>query len=313
MSRPREKRYTWRMERGQLKQRLWRVFKIPSFWLSCRSNTRQGEDVLEPLHILRNDIANRSRRDVTAVDYFPLTDSFGRRRGKNMDNATRMCSSPYPSSPNRYCFIQMKEELQKDDKGMSCRLKKAKVNKQKKLLSNGYGFSSSSSDNSLFSSEERDTAEVVITSGSVSSDSSLYYFASRSHCSKVRNKTKKREPSRQRRYRPTEGGYRTGFPRVLLDSSALSSSLNAKKFREENYETDEWSCIRTHGFAVEKQSKDPHADFKNSMKEMIMEKQIFQAQDLKDLLEQYLYLNDPCHHPIIVDVFTDVWEEFFGC
>ncbi|MCD7469143.1 hypothetical protein HAX54_007980 [Datura stramonium] len=65
-------------------------------------------------------------------------------------------------------------------------------------------------------------------------------------------------------------------------------------------------------FAVVKKSADPFDDFKNSMKEMIMEKEMFEVEDLEQLLLCFLSLNSRHHHAIIVEAFTEIWEELFG-
>ncbi|KAH7546219.1 hypothetical protein FEM48_Zijuj01G0177300 [Ziziphus jujuba var. spinosa] len=49
-------------------------------------------------------------------------------------------------------------------------------------------------------------------------------------------------------------------------------------------------------FAVVKKSSDPHNDFRTSMVEMIVEKQIFSAKDLEHLLQCFLSLNLHHHH-----------------
>ncbi|KAK4764758.1 hypothetical protein SAY86_025848 [Trapa natans] len=64
-------------------------------------------------------------------------------------------------------------------------------------------------------------------------------------------------------------------------------------------------------FAVVKKSSDPHGDFRKSMVEMIVEKQIFGAQELEKLLKCFLSLNSHHHHNIILQVFTEIWEAFF--
>ncbi|OVA17462.1 Ovate protein family [Macleaya cordata] len=56
-------------------------------------------------------------------------------------------------------------------------------------------------------------------------------------------------------------------------------------------------------FAVVKRSSDPHSDFRTSMVEMIIEKQIFAAEDLEKLLQCFLSLNSSHHHRVIVEVF----------
>ncbi|XP_044464594.1 transcription repressor OFP7-like [Mangifera indica] len=64
-------------------------------------------------------------------------------------------------------------------------------------------------------------------------------------------------------------------------------------------------------FAVVKKSHDPYEDFKRSMLEMILEKQMFEEQELEQLLQCFLSLNSQQHHWVIVEAFTDIWEAMF--
>ncbi|KAL5558069.1 hypothetical protein UlMin_034280 [Ulmus minor] len=63
--------------------------------------------------------------------------------------------------------------------------------------------------------------------------------------------------------------------------------------------------------AVVKKSEDPYEDFKRSMLEMIMEKQIFEARDLEELLQCFLTLNSRQYHGVIVEAFSEIWEILF--
>ncbi|KAK1272884.1 hypothetical protein QJS04_geneDACA013188 [Acorus gramineus] len=63
--------------------------------------------------------------------------------------------------------------------------------------------------------------------------------------------------------------------------------------------------------AVVKESEDPLGDFRNSMAQMIVEKEIFGGEGLKELLGRFLSLNHPRHHPVIVRAFAEIWEELF--
>lgn len=62
---------------------------------------------------------------------------------------------------------------------------------------------------------------------------------------------------------------------------------------------------------VVESSYDPYADFRESMIDMIVDQNIQQTSDLEELLQCYLALNEPEYHPVIVDVFSDVWHELF--
>ncbi|OAY53748.1 transcription repressor OFP8 [Manihot esculenta] len=65
-------------------------------------------------------------------------------------------------------------------------------------------------------------------------------------------------------------------------------------------------------FAVVKSSSNPYNDFRASMVEMIVEKQMFAAKDLEQLLQCFLSLNSYNHHRIIMEVFTEICEALFS-
>ncbi|KAK6152898.1 hypothetical protein DH2020_012537 [Rehmannia glutinosa] len=64
-------------------------------------------------------------------------------------------------------------------------------------------------------------------------------------------------------------------------------------------------------FAVVKRSEDPYGDFKRSMMDMILEKQMFEQRDLEQLLQCFLSLNSRDYHGIIVQAFSEIWEAIF--
>ncbi|XWS73855.1 hypothetical protein CRYUN_Cryun02cG0165100 [Craigia yunnanensis] len=69
-------------------------------------------------------------------------------------------------------------------------------------------------------------------------------------------------------------------------------------------------CPKTiDNIAVVKNSNDPYQDFRHSMLQMIMEKQIYSKDDLQKLLQCFLELNLPCHHDVIVKAFMEIWNQ----
>ncbi|KAL1549269.1 transcription repressor OFP6-like [Salvia divinorum] len=64
--------------------------------------------------------------------------------------------------------------------------------------------------------------------------------------------------------------------------------------------------------AVEKDSDDPYLDFRQSMLQMILEKEIYSKDDLKQLLNCFLQLNSPYYHRIIVRAFTEIWNGVYS-
>ncbi|XP_030955870.1 transcription repressor OFP6-like [Quercus robur] len=61
--------------------------------------------------------------------------------------------------------------------------------------------------------------------------------------------------------------------------------------------------------AVEKDSDNPYQDFRHSMLQMILEKEIYSKDDLQELLNCFLRLNSPCHHDVIIRAFKEIWDE----
>ncbi|KAL0733348.1 hypothetical protein Bca4012_009558 [Brassica carinata] len=66
------------------------------------------------------------------------------------------------------------------------------------------------------------------------------------------------------------------------------------------------------GVAVVKRSEDPYEDFKGSMMEMIVEKNMSEMAELEQLLSCFLTLNAKRHHRAIVNAFSEVWVTLFS-
>ncbi|XP_076910902.1 uncharacterized protein LOC143568701 [Bidens hawaiensis] len=64
-------------------------------------------------------------------------------------------------------------------------------------------------------------------------------------------------------------------------------------------------------FAVVKKLEKPYEDFKTSMMEMIVENQMYEESDLKQLLECFLSLNSWYHHGVIMQAFSEIWNTVF--
>lgn len=81
-------------------------------------------------------------------------------------------------------------------------------------------------------------------------------------------------------------------------------------FSSRSFSSD--SSSRAESFAVVKKSKDPYEDFRTSMVEMIVERQIFAAAELQQLLQCFLSLNSRHHHKVIVQVFLEIYATLFS-
>lgn len=65
--------------------------------------------------------------------------------------------------------------------------------------------------------------------------------------------------------------------------------------------------------AVEKESEDPYLDFRRSMLQMILEKELYSKDDLRELLNCFLQLNSPYYHALIVRAFKEIWSGAAFC
>nr|AFK39721.1 unknown [Lotus japonicus] len=103
---------------------------------------------------------------------------------------------------------------------------------------------------------------------------------------------------------------------TLFSSRSLSSDSSRSRRRKNDRSSSDTGVLPLQGkvkdtFAGVKRSSDPHRDFRTSMGEMIVEKQIFSPADLENFLQCFFFLNSNHHHQIIVEVFTEIWEALF--
>lgn len=68
----------------------------------------------------------------------------------------------------------------------------------------------------------------------------------------------------------------------------------------------------TTAVAVEVDSAAPYEDFRDSMVAMVREKEMYAWEDLNALLHQFLALNSPRHHALILGAFADLWAPHGG-
>ncbi|KAJ8762360.1 hypothetical protein K2173_007518 [Erythroxylum novogranatense] len=107
-------------------------------------------------------------------------------------------------------------------------------------------------------------------------------------------------------------GKRNQVTRTRKGSSQLEilSQARTSFVQRINEESSDSGKMRE-SVAVVKKSENPYEDFKTSMLEMILEKQMYEVRDLEELLECFLCLNSKQYHEIIVDVFSEIWDLLF--
>ncbi|KAL3532445.1 hypothetical protein ACH5RR_005966 [Cinchona calisaya] len=170
--------------------------------------------------------------------------------------------------------------------------KKKTVNERVRLRSKSFGHLNqfpALSYNGLFSSDEDDDEEddktTLFSSRSLSSDSSESFI--RKNNKACKNNYKRASKNRQKKAERDQSSEAAG-PVPELKGKVKDS------------------------FAVVKRSSDPYNDFRTSMVEMIVERKIFSAKDLENLLQCFLSLNSHHHHRVIIEVFTEIWEALFS-
>ncbi|KAI3992539.1 hypothetical protein MKX01_022630 [Papaver californicum] len=210
----------------------------------------------------------------------------------------RNCPPVSPCSPSSNLFYNCyhdfydNRERKKKPKKKQQPVKKNSNKKKPSLIR----LSSSSSNGGWFSSEEDENDyEDVKKEEDENEDETERFFSSRSFSSSS-SESQRRKKTHLRRKRAELRRRRSSGRDVITESTT---------------EKDVGLGIGE-SFAVVKRSSDPHSDFRTSMVEMIIEKQIFSAKDLENLLQCFLSLNSSHHHRVIVQVFTEIWDALFS-
>lgn len=117
-------------------------------------------------------------------------------------------------------------------------------------------------------------------------------------------------PRRQQRPRPAMAAL--NFSAAQLDAQTSFQTVSKDPITNSSQDVDSFpsgisDMVVQESIALAKDSSDPYADFRDSMLEMMQEKNLWQRQDeLQDLLLCFLHLNQPIHHHLIHQAFSDV-------
>ncbi|CAH2051325.1 unnamed protein product [Thlaspi arvense] len=99
---------------------------------------------------------------------------------------------------------------------------------------------------------------------------------------------------------------------LVEEESQPSSPARLSSFVQRFMPCAAAAAVVVEGVAVVKRSEDPYEDFKGSMMEMIVEKNMFEVAELEQLLRCFLTLNAKRHHDAIVKAFSEVWIALFS-
>ncbi|RRT33199.1 hypothetical protein B296_00054865 [Ensete ventricosum] len=98
-------------------------------------------------------------------------------------------------------------------------------------------------------------------------------------------------------------------PEILKKTTARGQRRTNKKKRNKCADARAGRMRVVDGsVAVVKESLEPCLDFRNSMLQMIVEMEIYECEDLGDLLHHFLALNAPRHHHLILRAFAEAWN-----
>ncbi|XP_028774039.1 transcription repressor OFP8-like [Neltuma alba] len=204
--------------------------------------------------------------------------------GRSCLLASRSCENEFDSAEKVKESARKKKDTKRRRKTTTTKKKKKdtqmKINHKETIP---FGYSKKEADdfggNWWYSSDdEDDETDTLFSSKSTSSDSSQS------------RRFRRRHRSRRRK----QDGSRFSSKKGNSEMGVLPLQVKVKD-----------------SFAVVKRSSDPYNDFRTSMVEMIVEKQIFAAKDLENLLQCFLSLNSHHHHKIIVEVFTEIYDALF--
>ncbi|KAI3977426.1 hypothetical protein MKX01_000339 [Papaver californicum] len=209
----------------------------------------------------------------------------------------RKCPPVSPCSPSSNLFYNCYHDFY-DNRERKKKPKKKQQpvkNNNKKKKPSLIRLSSSSSNGGWFSSEEDEDDFEDVKEEEENEDETERFFSSRSFSSSS-SESQRRKKTHLRRKR-AELRRRRSSGRDIITESTTKKDVGLGIGES---------------FAVVKRSSDPHSDFRTSMVEMIIEKQIFSAKDLEKLLQCFLSLNSSHHHRVIVQVFTEIWDALFS-
>ncbi|URE41058.1 DUF623 domain containing protein [Musa troglodytarum] len=99
--------------------------------------------------------------------------------------------------------------------------------------------------------------------------------------------------------------------------SELLRQLNELEHEREEKKGNPWSSGGggrgvEDSIVVVKETEDPLGEFRRSMLHMIVEKEIVDGAELRELLRRFLALNSQRHHRTILRAFAEIWDDVFS-
>lgn len=147
--------------------------------------------------------------------------------------------------------------------------------------------------------------------GGSKSKSSPYYFRSSSSAASFSSSSAATTYSTASYYSSSRGGgggakkkKQEEEPPYLAPPKGKAAAKSPSRRKKKTAEEDDGGGGV--GVAVEKESSDPRADFRESMVQMVVEMGLCHWDDLRSMLRRLLALNAPAHHAAILTAFAEV-------
>ncbi|CAN6326283.1 unnamed protein product [Urochloa humidicola] len=229
----------------------------------------------------------------------------------------RLRHPPPPPPPDRTRSRSNRDRISSSSRRRRCRsmsaVDKGGVVFVAALSSNPYGFASSGEEDDDDDTDD-DTEAFLSSSRSrsllISSDSSSSFYTSTRNPRPPPPATDKSH-HRHRRHQRRRRRCRRPSASCVAEACGAGAVREPAGFRPLVAAAAAAEQVRR-GLAVVKRSRDPYGDFRESMVEMIVGRQVFGAAELERLLASYLSLNAPRFHPVILQAFSDIWVVLHG-
>lgn len=186
--------------------------------------------------------------------------------------------------------------------------RRSKKKKKQRNIPSRHRLSTSSADSGWFSSEGAGAADEeteTLVSSSPGSSSELHPIR------ETQAFTAANQPPRRSR-RPRSSSSKRGIVRAPPPPPAAETETPARLSMFKKLIPCTVDGKVKESFAIVKRSSDPYEDFRRSMMDMIVEKQMFERKDLEQLLQCFLSLNSRNYHGIIVQAFSEIWAAMFS-
>ncbi|CAN4083251.1 unnamed protein product [Withania somnifera] len=292
----------------------------PNFFPSHTNNNKLGSKLISPAlpHINQNStpmmisVGCSSEFKWQKEDKFHVVSSSFVSEEESEEDI-KLALKP-PITPPQFSNIVEKKNKQQVKKTKT----KSRVSRMSTSSAEDYSGMLSGNDQVWDNYNEQEETETLVSSSrsfEFSSDDSSTDFNPQletiCETTTIRRRRHKRNGSSKRRLKQSRPSFSSSKGRRYSVSTSSDSELPARLSVFKKLIPCSVDGKVKESFAIVKKSQDPYEDFKRSMMEMILEKQMFEKNELEQLLQCFLSLNGKHYHGVIVEAFSNIWETLF--